>query len=465
MPGRSWTVTSQRPCLVWALALAVSIRSLNVSASPTPLRMQFTPGDERVYAFESTLRQETSTPQAELIHEMTLVGTTRQVVVALEGEGATALIGQLGMGHWTMTEGADRVPVGARDQTWCSAWRVDLRGRAIRRDAGGNVAPRNALRRALGQIGESPQICATFPDNDAASGLSWDGDVLLPLLGMRLPGHGQSTIVSLSREAQTRVCLIRSQVSCGSSQAHMDWVPDEWLPDTRVTGTTRGTFDLDRGMWLRTGMDLHAQLDGQDFEGKIHIVSSLVLTSTRKLAASDAAAWAARVKAFDVVLESLYAADGGSVVPLEVLRNAEPDPDWRKGLDLTLALVAKTCEGLAPTAAHADVRGAGSTPPVPDVFPDASALYREAGAHATAGRLDAAAEAYRRFLENTVSADTPGWMRVLARYRLGGIQERMGNAQEALSTYRATEAMDAADEYAAKLKKKAGEKADALSNP
>jgi len=422
--------------------------------------MRFRPGDELVYAFRSTLKQETSTAQGELIHEMTLVGTTRQVVVTLEGDPAVALIGQLGKGHWTMTEGADRVAVGSREQVWNSAWRVNTRGEAIRRSAGADRACHNVLWRTLGQLGESPQICAPFPESAVAPGTRWEGGVLLPLLGMRLPGFGKSVASAITDEGGTRVCRIDSKVACGSLMAHTDWVPDKWLPDTRVDGSTTGELDIDSGVWRSIGMDFSAYLEGQNFEGRIHIVSSLALESRRALHPEEAQAWASRVKAFDAALASLYKDHEATVV--ESLRDRESDPDWRKGLELTLALVAKARHDAAAwTSKKPPVE---ETPaPAPVTAPEAAEIYKEAGAHAAAGRLREAAAAYRRFLGGATDA-TPGWMRVMAQVRLGGVWEKLGERTRAAAAYRAAAAMDAADDYSLKLKRKAKEKADALSD-
>ena len=443
------------------MALAAGLlQPAALKAGDAVLRMGFDPGVELTYSFTSTLKQETSTSQADLVHEMTLVGTTRQVVVAFDAARDTALIGQLGNGRWSMTEGADRVPVGSRDQTWCSAWRVDRHGGAVRREGRKGDKARGLLLRTLGQIGECPQTCAAFPEEPVSEGSRWRGTVLLPLLGMRLPGTGTSVVSNLTTESGIRRCVIRSEVSSGSSMAHTDWMPDEWLPDTRVAGVTDAEFDVDRGIWRRIGMDLVAGLEGRDFEGNIHILSTIELQSVRRLPAAEADAWRTRGGAFDAVLDALCrTGEQGPVHRLERLGESESDTDWRKGLELTLALVRKAREdakSLSGSAVGAK-QAAPETPP-----PDAAELYKLAAAHAAGGRLEEAVLAYRRFLERA-GADTPGWMCVLAHYRLGGLLEESGDAAQALAAYRAAVAALADDAYSQKLKKKAGEKADALA--
>ena len=447
-----------------ALALMTGLLCpAEVRADEAVLRMQFDPGTELTYSFESTLRQETSTSQADLIHEMTLVGTTRQVVVTFDAEQGTALIGQLGKGRWSMTEGADRVPVGARDQTWCSAWRVAGRGRAVRRGGKTGNATRGLVLRTLGQIGESPQACPAFPDDAVRVGTRWKGGVLLPLLGMRLPGTGESVVSNLNATAGTRSCVISSRVSSGSSMAHTDWIPDEWLPDTRVTGSTVAELDVNRGIWQHIGMDLRATLDGQDFEGKIHIQSHLELQSVRRLPAAEAEGWATRVTAFDGLLAEMWEAGvEGPESRLAQLAESEGDADWRTGLALTLALVRKAradAEALVSAAPKKETPGAADDAPVSS----ATELYKAASAHAAAGRFKEAVRAYDRFLERA-DADIPGWMRILARYRQGTALQELGETERALAAYRAAQTETAADDYAVKLKKKAGEKADALGS-
>ena len=445
-----------------ALSCLAFLLPAGLQAGEVQLRMRFDPGVELTYSFTSTLRQETSTSQADLVHEMTLVGTTRQVVVEFDSARNTALIGQLGKGRWSMTEGADRVPVGSRDQTWCSAWRVDRRGRAVRRTGRAGDASRGLLLRTAGQIGESPQICAGFPDGEVSEGSCWKGNVLLPLLGMRLPGTGESAVSNLTTEAGTRCCVIRSRVSSGSSMAHTDWVPDEWLPDTRVTGVTRGNFDIDRGIWRSIGMDLHARLEGRDYEGRIHIHSALELESDRSLPLVEADGWNARVKAFDAVLGELCRSGGEAPVQrLEKLAESADDADWRRGLELTLALVRKTIED---AAAQADGDSAEERQQMPAQTAGAKTaeLYKQATALAAKGQFVEAVRAYDRFLERA-GGDTPGWMRILARYRMGLALVKLDRTEQALTAYRAIQAMEANDDYSLKLRKKAGEKAHALA--
>jgi hypothetical protein len=450
-------------CVV-ALTLVVGLsRPAGLRGGETVLRMRFDTGSEHTYSFTSTLRQKTSTSQANLIHEMTLVGTTRQVVVAYDADQGTALIGQLGKGNWSMTEGADRIPVGSRDQTWCSAWRVDRHGRALRRGTGAGGATRGLILRTLGQIGESPQACATFPDDAVSRGSRWEGDVLLPLLGMRLPGTGESVVSNLTGEAGSGSCVMRTRVSSGSSMAHTDWMPDKWLPDTRVTGTAVSDFDIERGTWRRVGMDLQATLDGEDFEGEIHIQSTLDRQSVRRLPTAEAEAWIKRVTAFDALLTEMCRDGGeGAENRLERLAASENDTDWQKGLGLTLALVRKAradAEKLLSGASGKDAPQAHA--PRPEA--SATEIYKLAAAHAAAGRFEEAVREYDRFMERA-GTDCPGWMRVLARYRQGDALEKLGNMDRAAAVYRTAEVLPATDDYSLKLRKKAGERADALAD-
>jgi hypothetical protein len=190
----------------------------------------------------------------------------------------------------------------------------------------------------------------------------------------------------------------------------------------------------------------------------MRVVSTMTLLESRRLPSAEAAARAARIRALDEALACLYADNFvGGIAQLERQAGSE-EADWRRGIELTLALVRP----LEHPHAEADV---GAGPPAPAVTPAAEAaleIYKQAAGHAEAGEPEAAAAAYRRFLALT-NAAVPAATRLLAQYRLAGLLDKLGRRAEARGAYEAVQVMEADDDYSRQLQRKAREKAEQLA--
>lgn len=318
-----------------------------VSAEPPHpgflLAHRFVPGTELTYAFSSSLHQTINIYGQELSFDITMTGTTHQVVADVDPATGVALIGQVGTSTWQRVEGEDRAEVSSRDQVWASVWRIDPRGQAVRRLAGEEALAPSLLQRTLNQVAESPQICAPFPLTGIAVGSRWKGAALLPLPGMRLPGDAVSTLVgTMTRKGRT-TGIVRSDIRSESVQAYTDWMPDIWLPDMEVEGSSVGHLDMSLGVWRQTKVDLEAKLRGMDFDGLMRIRSQLSLTSARALPPGEAEAWRQRVQGFDLAIGQVYENNDPEAAATQIgsLAEKEAHTEWRNGLQLTVALLSK----------------------------------------------------------------------------------------------------------------------------
>ena len=365
--------------------------------APIVLRHRFQPGIEMAYDFVTALDQELSLSGKEVAFEMGMQGLLRQIVAEADAKSGVALIGQLAAAEWQRREGGAGAPATSKEQTWNSAWRVDAAGRSLPRGIDANGAAQNALQRTAGQIGENAQPCAAFPRQAVRAGSSWSGPVLLPLPGMRVRANAVSTLTAIREEDGATCGVIRSVVGADSVQAQTEWMPEGWLPDMVVTGTSTAVLAIEQGVWRSVEWDLRGELGGVGFEGEMRLSSRLTLKSLRQLPPADAAAWSARIKAFDGAIGLLFTEPDAkkAVARLGEIKHTEQNEHWYQGLELTIAMVdpAHRVGSLVGFGTGGEERRTGP----------ADARLEEADAAAMAGDWRKAADAYQ-----AVARDFPG---------------------------------------------------------
>jgi tetratricopeptide (TPR) repeat protein len=335
---------------------------------------------------------------------------------------------------------------------------MDRKGRSIRREPQKGDARQYLVQRELSPIGEPAQLCAAFPKEGVTVGSRWKGDVLLALPGPRQHGEAKSTLAEIREKDGARHAVIRSEVRSKKEESHSTWQTNVDTPGTEVTGTTEGVLDIDRGIWLEMRWDLRAKfegkVEGRGFSGVMNLKSEAKLKSVSDLPDEEAAARKAGISAFDKALSKMYGNefDKGLEI-LEAQEERAKDPEWKKGLALTIALLRPLVE---PPPEMVSVEGDETTPPDADVIE----IYKQAGEYAKAGELQKAVAAYGEFL-SVESEGVPSATRLLAQYRLAGLLEKLGQRDEALAAYRAVASTQADDDYSRSLKNKAMEKIEA----
>jgi len=421
------------------------------------------------YDFVTALDQELSLSGKEVAFEMGMQGRLRQIVAEADAKSGVALIGQLAAAEWQRREGGAGAPATSKEQTWNSAWRVDAAGRSLPRGIDASAAAQNALQRTASQIGENAQPCAAFPRQAVRAGSSWSGTVLLPLPGMRVRANAVSTLTAIREEDGATCGVIRSVVGADSVQAQTDWMPEGWLPDMVVTGTSTAVLAIEQGVWRSVEWDLRGELGGAGFEGEMRLSSRLTLKSLRQLSPADAAAWSARIKAFDGAIGLLFTEPDAkkAVARLGEIKHTEQDEDWYQGLELTVAMLDpghrvgalvgfgtggeerrtgpaddRIREADAAAAAGDWQRAADAYQAVARDFPDdelaVPALAAAAAIHAARlGQAAVAAELRQQVVtrrEQSAAAAT-GVEKRLALYRLAAARAEAGDAAGAADTY------------------------------
>jgi len=434
--------------------------------APFMLEFKFRPGTEFAYDFSSVITQRMSVSGAEdLTHKMTLTGVTRQIAADVENDGRVGLIGIRGHAAWMLTSGSGGTNMISRDETWCGAHRVDATGLSIRRQSQAGDRRQHLLRRAVDQFSEITQICAPFPTNRVGVGSQWQGGVLLPTPGTRQPGRAVSTITQAGTTNGTRFCVIRSEVTSGGEQSHETWKVESWGPDMEIHGTTEGRFDLDRGIWLETKVNLQAKFAGRveesGFDGVMSIRGMTKLRSAVPLPAQTAAEQQQRTRALDGALKRLFANDfEEGVKMLEHQHAKETDPDWKQGLNVALAMTRPLLKydsngvRIKRDSEQEAAKPAEGSPLL---------VYAQAAEYTKAGELDKALEAYSLFLA-AKDDDIPAGTRLLAQFRVANLLEKLGRIEEALDAYRKAGTMNADDDYSRKLKEKAAGRTTELMN-
>ena len=120
---------------------------------------------------------------------------------------------------------------------------------------------------------------------------------------------------------------------------------------------------------------------------------------------------------------------------------------------------AQAAELRAKLVAWREARAAGETNRAAKAFN----LYRLASAYVEAGALGKATDAFERFL-SFQDEEIPETMRVLARYRVGGLLDKMGQRDKALAAYQAVLDMPAEADYSRKLQDTARKNVEKLRN-
>jgi hypothetical protein len=452
-------------CLVCAISGADQLSGTNIVEPPFRLEHKFKKGAYVLYDFTSELKQTMSASAGgDIVHAMTLTGTTRQVIADIDKGGTTALTGLIGKSKLVINSGPDSTNGFFKDQTWISACRVGSDGRSIRRELKASNPRQYHLREMIDQISECSQICAAFPTGEVTVGSQWTGTVLLPLPGTRQVGRGVSTITAVKEKKGIRYCVIRTDVTSGGEESLDTWKADTTRPDIEVKGRTAGCFDIERGIWLQTRIDLEARFEGRSsergFEGKMEINGTTKVHSLGMLPAGKVAEWSNRVKALDGILADMYGnLSGKQVKALEELRQHETDSDWKTGLDVTASLVRPLLDDGSGSSAKGNANAGINA----NTNVSASLLmYKKAKEYADAGNIDKAIETYKAFLAAPVDAASAATL-VLAQYRLAGMYERKGERQKALEAYRAVQGVSSSDDYSLKIKEKAKEKERELS--
>jgi hypothetical protein len=452
-------------CLACASAWADQVASTNIAEPPFRLECKFKKGAYVLYDFTSEFKQTMSASAGgDIVHAMTLTGTTRQVVADVEKDGTAALTGIIGKSKLVINSGPDSTNGFSKEQTWIAACRVGSDGRSIRRELNASSPRQYHLREMIDQISECSQICAAFPTGEVTVGSQWTGTVLLPLPGTRQVGRGVSTITAVKEKKGVRYCIIRTDVTSGGEESLDTWKADTTRPDIEVKGRAAGCFDVDRGIWLQTRVELEAKFEGRSadrgFEGKMEINGTTKVHSLGTLPSGKVAEWSNRVKALDGILAGMYGnLSEKQVKSLEKLKERETDADWKDGLDVTVALVRPILDGASESGANGNA-GAGINTNASTAA--ALLIYKKAKEYADAGNIDKAIETYKAFLAEPVDAASAA-TRVLAQYRLAGLYEKKGDRQKALEAYRAVHGISSSDDYSMKIKEKAEKKGRELS--
>jgi hypothetical protein len=453
---------------------------------PFVLERKSEQGTQLTYNFTSSLDQTMSVSGADDVrHEMKLSGSVREIVAENENEGMVALVGLIGKGKLEITSGSGSTNDIQRDQTWISAYRVGRNGESIRRELKVTAARQYHLRETMDQVSECSQICAAFPTGRVTVGSQWTGDVLLPLPGTRQSGKAVSTITSVKQTNGITYCIIRSDVTSSGLQSLDTWKPELTRPDIEVAGRTEGCFDINRGIWLETRLDLNAKFEGRSgehgFEGVMKIKAATRILSSKLLPGEKAVEWTRRVKALDAVFGQLYGNEyEAPIQSLETQEREEADADWRNGIEVALSLIrpladcrsevksgeaGKTTNAVTSvernsnTVTSSDMKMRGQKDAVAPVM----VVYKQACEYAEAGESDKALKAYEAFLSNSNNGEVPVAIRLLAQYRAADLYEKIGQRQKALAAYRAVDIIEADDDYSRKLKEKARGKAGQLS--
>ena len=421
------------------------------------LKRSLAPGTQVVYAFNSVMKEKTVTERQELDFELKLTAEASETVVDYDAKTRMGLVGLIGESKWQIKRGKAARPEPSVEQVWCAAYRIDETGRSLRKPA--DKVPANLVRlhREIGQLSQSSQVCAPFPRKRVRVGHKWEGLVLLPLAGMRLPRKATSRIERIYQQDDKTFCLIKSEISLGGRDFYIGWKPGVCLPDMDVRGSSEGVFDATGGVWREMRWQLAITFDGRGFSGKRSVASNIRLLRHRKRLGEVLIKLRGRTRTLDRALDRLYACDlqGG----LDILAGDPGDPGWAKAFELTANLVKSF---LSPSAAG---KGGVGLPMPEDTNQGTLTVYKEAGALAKAGKPAEAVAAYERFL--TLSENDPGMparVRLLARLRAAGLLEELGKKDEALKAYRSVLTMKGDDDYSLKLKARAQGKLAADSN-
>jgi hypothetical protein len=485
---------SRMLCLVIITFLPCGVIGAKELSGPNPtdgtflLEQRFVFGTEALYEFTSDLKETMSVAGGEdVTHEMKLAGTTRQVIAEVEDSGDRAMVGCVGKGRLEITAGSGGTNDIKKDQIWISACRVGRNGQSIRREIKVMTPRQGRLREAIDQISECSQICASFPTGKVTVGSQWTGDVLLPLPGTRQAGKAISTITGVKQTNGTVYCIIKSDVSSEKAQSLDAWDLPLSKPGIEIKGRTEGCFDIRRGIWLQTRIDLDAKFEGRSeengYEGSMEIKGATKILTFKLLPRNDAVEWSRKVKGFDDIIGQLYGNDYQT--PIKLLEGGirdEKDADWRNGMEVTLSLIRplmcledatrsvkhlESAEGEETSSkTHSNSNVVESTAITPgNVNGDvtlALTMYKQAGEYAQAGAFDKALTSYEAFLAVTNNG-IPVAIRLLAQYRSAELYEKTGRTQKALEVYRAMDAIEAADDYSRRLKVKARENIQQLS--
>ncbi|MFC1462100.1 hypothetical protein ACFLQU_00700 [Verrucomicrobiota bacterium] len=447
-----------RSLLVLPVFLAGCVSLPSTPAPPVTwrgilLRRKLVPGTQHIYTFNSGMTEKTITDRQELDFQLGMFAEACETVIDYDPEQDVALLGLIGESRWRIKRGKTGDGDPPVNQVWCAAYRVDSRGNSPRKQAGKVPANLVRLHREIGQLSQSSQVCAPFPKKRVRVGKEWEGLVLLPLAGMRLPRKATSRIERMYEEDGKRMCVIKSRISLGGRDFYIGWKPGVCLPDMDVRGSSEGVFDIDDGVWRGMQWDLAITFDGRGFSGKRWVTSRIELLRSRQRSGPVIEQIEKRTRTFDRAIDRLYACDlkGG----IDILEKDPGDLGWAKAFELTANLARSF---LDPSAGEKG-RSVTGLPMPEGADRDSLALYREAGKLSKAGDIDKAIAAYEKFL--ALSAEdpvVPARVRLLARYRSAGLLEKTGKVGAADAAYKAVLTMKGEDDYSKKLKARVRER-------
>lgn len=418
------------------------------------LRRNLIPGSQAVYVFNSRMTEKTITDRQELDFALNMSAEACETVVEYDSDAGVALVGLIGESKWRIRRGKEGTPEEEPvQQVWCSAYRVDHSGLSMHEQPDRVPADLVRLHREIGQLSQSSQVCAPFPAKRLRVGEEWEGLVLLPLAGMRLPRKATSRITKLYEEDGKRLCAVVSEISLGGRDFYIGWKPGVCLPDMDVRGKSEGVFDLDAGMWREMKWDLAITFDGRGFSGRRWVASNIRLLRARQRTGLVLDELKELTLTFEKALDLLYACRLKEAI--EVLERDPGDPGWAKAFELTANLARSF---LDPDAAGKGQSVAGLPMPKGDAE-SLLAVYKQAGALSKAGEKEKAVAIYAKFLELSAAEPLiPARVRILARYRSAGLLEELGRTGDALAGYAAVLTMEGEDDYSRGIKARAREK-------
>jgi tetratricopeptide (TPR) repeat protein len=354
---------------------------------------QFERGVELTYEFDSAIYQSLNLSGREIRDEARMRGSIRQVAAGAGAGKGGALVGQAGTAVLEVTSGIEKVDRASRNQSWLSVFRMDGSGKSVRREERRRSFSQRLLRRTMTQVSENAQFCAEFPPRQVETGSQWTGTVLLPLPGMRLPGKGVSRITATGEENGNPYCVIRTDLTSEGGQFYTGWMPDIWLPEMEVSGTSEGRFDLRRGIWLHVHLDLVAAFAGQGFGGQMVVESTMRLKSASPIPADGAEAWTQRIQAMDAALACIYEGEPKrSEKLIEQLRDREKEAAIRAGMESVLVLLRQVQDYDATACPPVDGEMAGA--PQSSPLRDADRAAQEGDWKLAVSRYEAIAEWY-----------------------------------------------------------------------
>lgn len=335
----------------------LSLATTLLAAPQPPAAFQLThrlrAGDDLVYDFSSTLRQESSVSGEKLLYNMTLSGAIRQTVVDVTPEAGSALVGLMGTGTWQMVSGPGGISGTTRDQTWIATYRLEPNGKIVPRATRKEDRAQNLIHRTMNQMSENAQIFPAFPTNRLSVGDRWEGPVLLPLPGIRQPGRGAATVTGHRIVNDAPCFVIKCDIASEKGQSFATYQSSINRPDIEIKGSSEGVFDIERGLWLSTQIELTARITGPSFDGTMAVKGHTSLAGAGLLSDATVGDRAAKIRAFEQAIATLYENDvEAAEKALREQKDSVGDAQWKAGVATTLGLIEVARKELAGDGHH-----------------------------------------------------------------------------------------------------------------